>query len=117
MLNSQESHLAFIKVRKFDWASHGLEDSSNKLHELFTNIEKVVQMNMEKLICGQNVMQNLKECILASVDVCSYQTDSVCEEHQVQQRDYMLNLLYRVKIHHYIRIRNRQLQQLEMTRK
>lgn len=115
--NSREPRLAFIQNKMFDWAKHGLLAPSPELYELTANIEKVVQVNIESLISGRNVMFNLKECVLACVDVGSYHIKSVCEMHQAQQQDYVLNLLLRVRIHHFIRIRNRELQQLNQIRK
>src|SRR6218665_543967 len=114
---SRESRLAFLQNKMFDWAKHGLLAPSLQLYELTANFEKVVQMNIESLISGRHVMHNLKQCILACVDVGSYHLDSVCEEHQTHQREYLLHLLLRVRIHHFIRIRNRELQQIDQTRK
>jgi len=62
-------------------------------------------------------MQNLKDCIVATIDLNSYHIDSVCAEHHQQQFEYMLNLLLRVRIHHFVRVRNHELQDLEQARK
>lgn len=114
---SDSSHVSFIQFKTFDWAKHGLLAPSRELYSLCTNIEKAVQMNMEKLICGRNVMRNLKDCLAAVIDFDSFRLDSVCVEHHQQQFDYLITLLLRVRIHHFLRIRNRELRQLEHARK
>jgi len=114
---STEPRLAFIQNKTFDWAKHGLLAPSRELYEFTANIEKVVQMNIESLISGRKVMHNLRQCVLTCIDLASYHIDSVCESHQTQQQDYMVNLLLRVRIHHFIRIRNRELQQIDQSRK
>ena len=70
-------------------------------------------MNLEKLSSGRNIMQNLKDYISLTIDLSSYRIESVCEDHHQQQFEYLLNLLLRVRIHHFVRIRNRELQEME----
>ncbi len=67
-------------------------------------------MNFEKLSSGRNIMQNLKDCVCAVLDLRTFKIGSVCDEHLQQQSEYMLSLLLRV------RIRNRELQELEQIR-
>ena len=87
------------------------------MYSLCSNVEKVVQMNIEKLSSGRNIMQNLKDCVCAVLDLRTFKIGSVCDEHLQQQSEYMLSLLLRVRIHHFVRIRNRELQELEQIRK
>ena len=111
------SRLYFIQCKTYNWAKHGLVTPSQELYSLCTNIEKVVQMNLEKLSSGRNIMQNLKDCISLTIDLSSYRIESVCDDHHQQQFEYLLNLLLRVRIHHFVRIRNRELQEMEHSRK
>jgi len=84
------SHLTFIGIKTYDWAKHGLLAPSVELHSLCTSIEKAVEMNLETLSIGRNVMRNLKDCMVATVDLNSYHID--CAEHHQQQFEYMYNL-------------------------
>jgi hypothetical protein len=117
LYGSDEARLDFIRFKTYDWAKHGLLAPSRQFYEFCASVEKIIQMNIEQVSSGRNVSQNLKECILATVDVSSYSVDSVCDEHQQQQREYMLSLLLRVRIHHFVRIRNRDLQELNRAHK
>ncbi len=61
-------------------------------------------MNFEKLSSGRNIMQNLKDCVCAVLDLRTFKIGSVCDEHLQQQSEYMLSLLLRVQIHHFVRV-------------
>jgi hypothetical protein len=53
---------------------------SEELYQLCACFEKVVQMNLEKLIFGRNVKSNLKDCFEASVDQHSFSLDFACDK-------------------------------------
>ena len=117
LYNCDSSRLYFIQAKTYEWAKHGLLAPSEELYQLCACFEKVVQMNLEKLICGRNVKSNLKDCFAASVDQHSFSLDFACDEHQQYLRDSVIDLLARVRIHHFVRIRNRELLELEQHRK
>ncbi len=75
------SHLTFIRNKTFDWAKHGLLSPSQEMYSLCSNVEKVVQMNIEKLSSGRNIMQNLKDCVSAVLDLRTFKIGSLCDEH------------------------------------
>lgn len=76
-----------------------------------------MQLNLEKLACGRNVMQNLKDCFSTSVDSSSFNIDFACLQHQKYACRLLTDLLSRIRIHHFVRQRNRELLQLERSRK
>ena len=81
------SHLTFIRNKTFDWAKHGLLSPSQEMYSLCSNVEKVVQMNIEKLSSGRNIMQNLKDCVCAVLDLRTFKIGSVSDEHLQQQSE------------------------------
>lgn len=117
LYSSDSSRFYFIQVKTYEWAKHGLLAPSAELYQLCVCFEKVVQMNIEKLSCGRNVKTNLKDCFAASVDQQSFCLDFACSEHQQYLRDSVIDLLARVRIHHFVKIRNRELKELEQHRK
>jgi hypothetical protein len=67
-----------------------------------------VQINFEKLICGRNEKSYLKNCFASTVDQHSFSLDFACNEHQQYLRDSLLDLLARVRIHYFVKIRIRE---------
>lgn len=116
-LYDSAAHALFVKLKTFDWAKHGLVVPSPALFNLCCTLERIVSFDIEQLCYGSNVMCNLKQCILTSVDVYSVDIDCACTEHKRQQLDYFVSLYSRVRIHHYVRIRNRELKQFAQTAK
>ena len=55
--------------------------------------------------------------VSATVDLNSFGVDSVCNDHQQQQFDYILRLLLPVHIHHFVRIHNREQKEPERMQK
>lgn len=74
-------------------------------------------MNLEKLGIGRNIKQNLKDCFAASADSDSYHLDFSCGEHQHYVRSMVIDVLARVCIYHFVRIRNRELHEIERSQK
>jgi len=116
-LYSNVAHAQFVKLKTFDWAKHGLLVPSPVLFNLCCTLERVVSTSVEQLCYGSNVMRNLTECISTAVDVYSFDIDCACTEHKRQQLDYLVNLYSRLRIHHYVRIRNRELKQFAQSAK
>jgi len=81
-------------------------------------IEKVVQLNIESCVNAQHgVVRQLFDLVLSAVDVYSYSLPSVCGSHQLQQTRNVVLLYLRLRIHHFVRIRNRELKDLQLTQK
>ena len=111
------AHAQFVKLKTYDWAKHGLVVPSPALFSLCCSLERVVSYSVEQLCCGSNIACSLKQCILTSVDLYSFDIDCACSEQRRQQLDYFVTLYSRVRIHHYVRIRNRELKQFAQTGK
>ena len=108
---SAEKYALFVQLKTFAWAKHGLTIPSLSMFKLCESIERIVQMNIETLSTGKNVMSYVRECIYQGVDADSYELDSVCEDHMCGTVGYIIRLYLRVRIHHFVRIRNRELKQ------
>jgi hypothetical protein len=111
-------HEIFVYFRTFDWAKHGLQKPTFSLFKLCSAIEQIVQMNMEATVNGNNgVMCKLLSMVTAAIDVQSYPLETVCSVHQTQRMNDAVRLYLRVRIHHFVRIRNRELKELELKKK
>ena len=66
------------------------------------SFEKLVQMNLEKLSNGRKIKQHLIDCFVASVELNSYELDFACDDHQHYVRSALIDLLARVRIHHFV---------------
>ena len=112
------SHEAFGHFKNFDWAKHGLQKPTLTLYSLCSAVEKVVQMNIESVVSGRyNVVARLMEVVTQAIDIHSYHVDSVCSSHQECYVTYAIKLYLRLRIHHFVRIRNRELKELELRKK
>lgn len=69
------------------------------------------------LSSGRNIKRSLKDAVDIGLNLSTYRLDFVCDDHQDHMRYELIDLLARTRIHHFVRIRNRELQQLEHTRK
>jgi len=82
------------------------------LYEICSAMERVVQMNIEGVMAGPSVMRCLTDVIRASVNFESYNVDCCCSEHQQYWLNHALAMYLRVRIHHFVKVRNRELKQL-----
>jgi len=116
-LYDNDAHAQFVKLKTYDWAKHGLLVPSPALFNLCCTFERIISFSIEQLCYSSKVAYNLKQCIFTSVDLYSFDIDCACQEHKRQQLDYFVRLYCRVRIHHYVRIRNRELKQFAQTAK
>ena len=96
------------------------EKPSYAMFSLCSSIEKVVQLNIESCVNAQHGVVGLRQLFdlaLSAVDVYSYSLPSVCGSHQLQQTRNVVMLYLRLRIHHFVRIRNRELKDLQLTQK
>ena len=108
------NHEMFIYFRNFEWAKHGLQKPTFSMFALCSAIEQVVQLNMETVVTGKTgVMCKLQKMVFSALDVATYPLETVCAEHQSQRMNEAVRLFLRVRIHHFVRIRNRELKELE----
>jgi len=110
--SSTALYTALTQARKFDWAKYGLTIPSPDLFDLCCGMERAVQMNIEGVMGGPRVMRCLKAIICQTVNVHSYHIDVSCDEHQQYWLNAAITLFLRVRIHHFVKIRNRELKQL-----
>ena len=64
------------------------------------------------MMSNERVMQKLHDLCLGSVFIESYTIESACSEHQLLWINRALTLFLRVRIHHFVKIRNQELKQL-----
>ena len=62
-------------------------------------------------------MRTLKDIIFETVNIHSYQIDVCCKEHQQYWLNLAITLFLRVRIHQFVKIRNRELKQLQDKKK
>jgi hypothetical protein len=111
-------HTCFVlTVKTYDWAKHGLLAPSQELFELCSGFEKIALSHLEKLSSGLDVTKNLKDAVDIGLNLSSYKLDFVCDNHQNHMRNERIDLLARTRIHHFVRIRNRELQEFEHSRR
>jgi len=110
--SSTALHTALTKARNFDWAKYGLTIPTPDLFDLCCGMERAVQMNIERVMAGPRVMRCLKDIINETVDVRSYQIDVCCDKHRQYWLNTAVTLFLRVRIHHFVKIRNRELKDL-----
>jgi len=113
-----QKHEIFIHFKNFDWAKHGLQKPSYAMFCLCSSVEKAVRLNIESCVNAQHgVVKQLFDVVLTTVDVYSYSLPSVCALHQLQQIRHVVLLYLRLRIHHFVRIRNRELKDLQLKQK
>lgn len=106
------------KFRNFDWAKHGLQRPPFSEYRLCSAIEKLLQMNMETAVNGQiGIMSRLTQLIGNTVSIDNYHMETACSSHQEHHARQVIRLYLRIRIHHFVRIRNRELKQLELQHK
>ena len=110
--SSTALHTILTHARQFDWAKYGLTVPSPGLYEICSAMERVVQMNIEGVMAGPSVMRCLTDVIRASVNLESYNVDCCCSEHQQYWLNHAVAMYLRVRIHHFVKVRNRELKQL-----
>jgi len=111
-------HEMFVYFRTFDWAKHGLQKPTFSLFKLCSAIEQIVQMNMEATVTGnRGVMCKLLSMVTPAIDVQSYPLETVYSVHQAQRMNDAVRLYLRVRIHHFVRIRNRELKELQLKKR
>jgi len=110
-------HDVFVTTKEFSWAKYGLVIPSAALYDLWCVIERIVQMNMEGIMAGPRVMGCLKDMVQESVTVDSYYIDVSCDNHQSHWLNKAITIYLRVRIHHFVRVRNREPKELAEKRK
>jgi len=105
-------HTILTHARDFDWAKYGLTIPPPDLFDICCAMERVVQMNIEGVMSGPKVMRSLIDVVRQTVNVDSYHVDVCCDEHQKYWINNAIVLFLRVRIHHFVRVRNRELKQL-----
>jgi hypothetical protein len=110
-------HTVLMEMRQFDWAKYGLVCPSAQLYDLCRAVEQIVQLNMEAVIAGPRVMGNLKEIVSRAISVNSYPIDSCCHDHRLFWLSNAITLYLRIRIHHFVRVRNRELKDLANAKK
>jgi hypothetical protein len=75
---------------------------------------------MEGLMAESHVMARLKQIIRSygsSIQTDSYNIDACCTEHQVYWISTAITIFLRIRINHFVRIRNREIKQLAEQKK
>ena len=73
------------------------------LYRLCSDIEKVVQMNMESMVNGRrDIACRLMEVVSQAINVYSYPMESVCSLHQQCYLTYAIKLYLRLHIHYFV---------------
>jgi hypothetical protein len=115
--NAGSKHASLLELRQFEWSKYGLASPSPQLFDLCCALERIVQVNIESTMAGPNVMGSLKDVIGCSVTVDSYPIDDCCSNHKTWWLNMAVTVFLRVRIHHFVRIRNRELKDLAEARK
>ena len=80
-------------------------------------MERVVHMNTERVMAGPYVMRTLTDIVFETINVRSYYIDVCCDKHQQYWLNTAITLFLRVRIRHFVKIRNRELKQLQDKKK
>jgi hypothetical protein len=80
--NAGSKHASLLELRQFEWSKYGLASPSPQLFDLCCALERIVQVNIESIMAGPNVMGSLKDVIGCSVTVDSYPIDDCCSNHK-----------------------------------
>jgi catabolite regulation protein CreA len=115
--NSVGKHMTLLETRQFDWSKYGLASPSPQLYDLCCALERIVQLNIEGVMAGPSVMGSLKDIIDSTVTVDSYPIDECCSDHRSWWLSMVVTVFLRIRIHHFVRIRNRELKTLADTKK
>jgi len=108
---SDESSSVLVKLKTFSWAKWGLTIPPESVFSMCLVIKKIVRRNLESLSTGKHIMKYLWECIVQGVDLCTYDVDYACTNHAAFVRNQIVRLYLRIRIHHFVRIRNRELKE------
>jgi len=87
------------------------------LFELCNAMERIVQMNIEAVIAGPAVMGSLKDLISQGINTDSFNIEICCQQHRIHCVTNVITLFLRIRIHHFVKIRNRELQELAEKKK
>jgi hypothetical protein len=109
---SSVNHTAFSEMKQFEWSRYGLASPSPQLFDLCCAMERIVQVNLEGVIAGPRVMGSLKDIIASAVAIDSYPIDECCDDHRSWWLNVAVTVFLRIRIHHFVRIRNRELKEL-----
>lgn len=115
--NSVGQHTTFLKMRQFDWSKYGLTSPSPQLYDLCCALERIVQLNIEGVMATRGVMGSLKDIVDSTVTVDSYPIDECCSDHKSWWLSTVVTVFLRIRIHHFVRIRNRELKALADAKK
>ena len=115
--NSVGQYTTFLNIRQFDWSEYGLASSSPQLYDLCCALERIVQLNIEGVMAGPGVMARLKKIIDSTVTVDSYPIDECCSDHRSWWLSMVVTVFLRIRIHHFVRSRNRELKALADAKK
>ena len=115
--NVASSMHTLIQTRNFSWVRYVIAILSLQVVDLCSSIERVFQMNMEGLMAESHVMARLKQIIRSSIQTDSYKIDACCTEHQVYWINTAITIFLRVRINHFVRIRNREIKELAEKKK
>ena len=107
----------FLQNKEFDWAKKGLTIPSPELFHMLYSLEKTIQMNLEGLCSSNHFSRNLKECFSACTDMYSFELRNFCPTHRLHGLNLVVNLYIRIRIHHFVKIRNRELKELAIAKK
>jgi hypothetical protein len=111
------THTALLQIRQFDWAKFGLASPSPPLYDLCCGMERIVQANIEGVIAGSCVMGSLKDVITSSISLESYPVEECCSDHRSWWLGLAVKVFLRVRIHHFVRIFNTELEEKEQVKK
>jgi len=111
-----KSNVQLIELKAFSWAKWGLTVPPESIFQMCVAIEKIVQTNLESLSTGKHVMKYLWECVVQGIEVCNYDVTCACTDHVDVVRNKIIRLYLRIRIHHFVRIRNRELKEFAQPR-
>lgn len=107
----------FTSIKSYDWAQRGLTMPTANFLALCKGMEKVVASQVESAIGRDGVAVTLERGIRSSLDCDSYFVDNMCDEHHSSVLDKVVRLFIRIRIYHFVKIRNREIKELADKRK
>jgi hypothetical protein len=110
-------HNLLIRMRNYSWAKYGLTTPSPQVLELCCSMERIFQTNMEGLMAGSGVMARLTEMIKNTIFLDSYYVDACCKMHQTYWITTAVTIFLRIRIHHFVRVRNREIKAMAEKKK
>ena len=74
-------------------------------------------MIREAVIAGPAVMGSLKDLISQGINTDSFNIEICCQQHRIHCVMSVITLFLRIRIHHFVKIRNRELKELAEKKK